>query len=57
MEDKVIETSMYIKPLSKKKPSIDRIKTNLLKIGDQNNVRLIENPPSLLREVCEKGLI
>ena len=29
MEDKVIETITYIKLVSKKKPSIDRIKTHL----------------------------
>ena len=28
MEDKVIETITYIKSVSKKKPSIDRIKTH-----------------------------
>ena len=31
MEDKVIQTITYIKSVSKKKPSIDRIKTHLLK--------------------------
>ena len=29
MDDKVIETITYIKPVNKKKPSIDRIKTYL----------------------------
>ena len=47
MEDKVIETIMYIKLVSKKKQSIDRIKTHLLKIGD-GNVWSIENLPNLV---------
>ena len=47
MEDKVIETIMYIKLVSKKKHSIDRIKTHLLKIGDEN-VWSIENLPNLV---------
>ena len=36
MEDKVIETITHIKSVSKKKPSIDRIKTHLLKIGNES---------------------
>ena len=48
MEDKVIDTITYIKSVSKKKPSIDRIKTHLLKI---------ENLPNLLQDMCDKGLI
>ena len=48
MEDKAIETITYIKSVSKKKPSIDRIKTHLLKI---------ENLPNLLQDMCDKGLI
>ena len=47
MEDKVIEIIMYIKLVSKKKQSIDRIKTHLLKIGD-GNVWSIENLPNLV---------
>ena len=56
MEDKVIDTITYIKSVSKKKPSIDRIKTHLLKIGDEN-VWSIENLPNLLQDMCDKGLI
>ena len=48
MEDKVIDTITYIKSVSKKKPSIDRIKTQLLKIGHEN-VWSIENLPNLLQ--------
>ena len=47
MEDKAIETITYIKSVSKKKPSIDRIKTHLLKVGD-DDVWSIENLPNLL---------
>ena len=36
MEDNVIETITHIKSVSKKKPSIDRIKTHLLKIGNES---------------------
>ena len=54
MEDKVIETITYIKSVSKKKPSIDRIKT--LKICDEN-VWSIENLPNLLQDMCNKGII
>ena len=54
MEDKVIETIRYIKSISKKKPSINRIKT--LKISDEN-VWSIENLPNLLQDICDKGLI
>ena len=35
MGDKSIETIKYIKSVSKKKPSFDRIKTHLLEIGDK----------------------
>ena len=56
MEDKIIETITYIKSVSKKKASIDRIKTHLLKIGDEN-VWSIENLPNLLQDMCDKGLI
>ena len=55
MEDKVINTITYITSVSKNKPSIDRIKTHLLKIGDEN-VSSIENLPSLLQDMCDKGL-
>ena len=34
MEDKVIETITYIRSVSKRKPSINKIKTHLLKIGN-----------------------
>ena len=56
MEDKVIETITYIKSISKKKPSIDRIKAQLLKIGDES-AWSIENLPNLLQDMCNKGLI
>ena len=56
MEDKVIDTITYRKSISKKKPSIDRIETHLLKIGDEN-VWSIENLPNLLQDMCDKGLI
>ena len=56
MEDKVIDTITYTKSVSKKKPSIGRIKTHLLKIGDEN-VWSIENLPNLLQDMCDKGLI
>ena len=36
IKDKVIDTITYIKSVSKKKLSIDRTKTHLLKIGDEN---------------------
>ena len=54
IEDEVIETITYIKSVSKKKPSIDRIKT--LKICDEN-VWSIENLPNLLQDMCNKGII
>ena len=54
MEEIVIETIRYIKSISKKKPSINRIKT--LKISDEN-VWSIENLPNLLQDICDKGLI
>ena len=38
------------------KPSIDRIKTHLLKIGDEN-VWSTENLANLLQGICDKGLI
>ena len=56
MEDKVIDTIMYIKSVSKKKPSADRIKTHLLKIGNEN-VWSIGCLPNLLKDMCDKGLI
>ena len=56
MEDKVTKTITYIKSVSKNKPSIDRIKTNVLKIGNEN-VWSIENLPNLLHDICDKGLI
>ena len=56
MEDKVIETITYIKSVSKKKPSIDRIKIRLLKICDEN-VWSIEDLPNLLQDMCNKSLI
>ena len=56
MEDKIIETITYIKSVCKKKPSIDRIKTHLLKIGDES-MWSIENLPNLLSDMCNKGLI
>ena len=56
MEDKVIETITYIKQVNQNKPSIDRIKIHLLKIGDEN-VWSIENLPNLLQDMCNKGLI
>ena len=56
MEDKVIEPMAYIKSVSKKKPSIDRIKTHLLRIIDEN-VWSKENLPNLLQDMCNKGLI
>ena len=56
MEDKVIETMTYIKSVSKKKRSIDKIK-NTLNIGDENNVWSTENLPNLLQDVRDKGLI
>ena len=56
MENKVIGIIMYIKSVGKKKPSIDRIKTHLLKIGDEN-VWSIENLQNLLQDMCGKGLI
>ena len=56
MEDKVIETITYIKSVSKKTPSIDRIKIHLLKIGDEN-VCSIENLPNLLQDMRGKALI
>ena len=56
MEDKVIETMTYIKSVSKKKRSIDKIK-NTLNIGDENNVWSTENLPNLLQDVRDKNLI
>ena len=55
MEDKVIETITYIKSVSKKKPSIDRIKT--LKICNEMVVWSIESLPNLLQDMCNKGII
>ena len=43
------------KSVSKEKPSIDRIKTHLLKIGDEN-VWSMENLPNLLQDMSNKGL-
>ena len=51
MEDKVIETIRYIKSISKKKPSTNRIKT--LKISDEN-VRSIENLPNFLQDMRQR---
>ena len=56
MEDKVIETITYIKSVSKKKPSVDRIKTQVLKISDET-VQSIENPSNLLQDMCDKDFI
>ena len=56
MEDKAIDTMRCIKQVRKKKPSIDRIKKHLLKIGDEN-VWSIENLPNLLQDMRDKGLI
>ena len=55
MEDKVIETITYIKSVSKKKPSIDKIKT--LKICNEMVVWSIENLPNLSQDMCNKGII
>ena len=57
MEDKVTETTTYVKSVSKKKSSIDRIKTHLLKICDENNLCSIENLPNLLQDMCDKGFM
>ena len=56
MEDKVIETITYIKSVSKKKPSVDRIKTQVLKISDET-VQSIENLSNLLQDMCDKDFI
>ena len=56
MEDKVIETITYIKSVSKKKPSVDRIKTQVLKISDET-VQSIENLSYILQDMCDKDLI
>ena len=56
MEDKVIETITYIKSVSKKKPSVDRIKTQVLKISDET-VQSIENLSNLLQDMCDKYFI
>ena len=53
MEDKVIETITYIKSVSKKKPSVDRIKTQVLKISDET-VQSIENLSYILQDMCDK---
>ena len=55
MEDKVMETT-YIKSVSKKKPSVDRIKTQVLKISDET-VQSIENLSNLLQDMCDKDFI
>ena len=47
MEDKIIETITYIKSVSKTKPYIGRIKIQLLKKGNENNVWSKENLPNL----------
>lgn len=51
MINKVIETLTYIKTISKKKPSIDGIKTHLLRTGDENNELSIENLENLLQDM------
>ena len=56
MEDKIIETNTYIKLVSKKKPSIDRIKTYLIKNTRWKHVAN-KNLPHLLKDMCHKGLI
>ena len=56
MEDKVSDTITCIKSVRKKKPSIDRIKTHLLKIGNEN-VWSIDSLPNLLQDMSDKGLI
>ena len=56
MEDKVIETITYIKSVSKKKPSVERIKTQVLKISDET-VQSIENLSNLLQDMCDKDFI
>ena len=55
MEDKVIETITYIKSVSKKKPSVDRIKTQVLKISDET-VQSIENLSNLLQDNVRQRL-
>ena len=56
MEDKVSDTIKCIKSVRKKKPSIDRIKTHLLKIGNEH-VWSIDSLPNLLQDMSDKGLI
>ena len=56
MEDKVIDKITQIKSVSKKKPSVDRIKTYLLKIGDEN-VWSVEYLPNLLQDMWDKGVM
>ena len=57
MEDKIIETNTYIKLVSKKKPSIDRIKTYLIKNTRWKQHVANKNLPHLLKDMCHKGLI
>ena len=46
MEEKVIETIMYIWSVTKKKPSIDRVTAHSLEISDEN-LSSIESLPNL----------
>ena len=43
MADKLFETIIYTKMITKKKPSTDRIETHLLRARDENNEFSIEN--------------
>ena len=55
MVDKVTETSTYIKTISKKKPPIDRIKTDLHRTRDENNELSVENLENSLQDMCDRG--
>ena len=57
MTDKVIETATFIKTVSKKKSTIDRIKTHLLRTGGEENELSIKNLENLLQDMYEKGII
>ena len=57
MIHKVTETITFIKTPSKKKLSIDRIKTYLLRTGGEKSELSTENQDNLSQDMCDKYII
>lgn len=53
----MIGTIVYIKTVSKKKPSIGRIKTHLLRTGNEKKDLSLGNLETLLQDMCRKSII